>query len=70
VTSTGPFESCGITVGTRRKCQAIRFKIQDATPTNSGSFPVGTGQGPSFDMLGFTVGIKKGLGDRDVRRSG
>jgi hypothetical protein len=70
VTSIGPFESCGITVGTRRKCQAIRFKIQDATPTNSGSFPVGTGQGPSFDMLGFTVGIKKGLGDRDVRRSG
>lgn len=60
VTSIGPLEECEITIGTRRKCSAIRFKIQDATPTNPGTYPVSTGRGPSFDMLGIEIGVKRG----------
>lgn len=70
VTSIGPFEACWITIGTRRKCQAIRFKIQDATPTNPGTYPVGTGRGPSIDMLGIEVGSKKGLAVQNATHMG
>ena len=61
VTKVSLLEQFEISIGPRRKCRSIRFKIQDATPTNPGSFPVGTGQGPSFDMLGIEVGMKKGF---------
>lgn len=61
VTSIGPLESCQISIGTRRKCQSIRFKIQDATPTSPGTYPVGTGQGPSFDAIGLEVGVMSGF---------
>lgn len=61
VTSVGPLEECKVSIGTRRWCQAIRFKIQDATPTNPGTYPVGTGQGATFDTLGLEIGIERGL---------
>jgi hypothetical protein len=61
VTSIGDLEECTIAIGTRRKCQSIRFRISDATPTNPGSFPVGTGRGPSFDAMGLAVGVKRGF---------
>lgn len=70
VTSIGPLEFCSITIGTRRKCQAIRFKVQDATPTTPGTYPVGTGRGPSFDMLGIEVGIKKGIAGKSALHMG
>lgn len=61
VTSIGPLEQCSVSIGTRRRCQAIRFKITDATPTNPGAYPVGTGQGVSLDTMGLELGIEKGL---------
>lgn len=70
VTAIGPLESLEISIGTRRKCQSIRFKIQDATPTNPGTYPVGSGQGLSLDMLGIEVGMKKGFAVRSASRMG
>lgn len=70
VTSIGPLESCEISIGTRRKCQAIRFKVQDATPTNPGTYPVGTGQGPSFDTLGIEVGTMTGFARKPATKTG
>lgn len=61
VTSIGPLEECKISIGTRRWCQGIRFKIQDATPTSPGTYPVGTGQGATFDTFGIEVGVEAGL---------
>ncbi len=58
VTSVGNLEECTVTIGTRRKCGSIRFKITDATPTTG---TVGVGQGPSFDMMAIEVGNKRGL---------
>lgn len=60
VTAIGPALDAGVTIGTRRKCQAIRFKVTDATPTNPGTYPVGTGQGPSFTSMGLEVGVVPG----------
>lgn len=62
VTAVGPIETAHVSIGTRRKCRSIRFKIEDATPTDPGSYPVGTGQGFILDMMGIEVGMKKGLG--------
>lgn len=61
VTAIGPFETLDFQIGANRKCGAIRFKIQDATPSNPGTYPVGTGQGPTIDMVGFEFGMKPGL---------
>jgi len=58
VTAVGD-EVAQITIGTRRKCQVIRFRISDATPTGGGA--VGIGKGPSFDAFGVEVGIKTGF---------
>ncbi len=58
VTSVGDLEECTLTIGTRRKCGSIRFRISDATPTTG---TVGTGQGPSFDMMALETGAKRGL---------
>lgn len=57
VTTIGDLEKCAITIGTRRKCESIRFRIQDATPTTGA---VGTGQGPTFDTMGIELGLKRG----------
>jgi len=57
-TVVGDLEECTVTIGTRRKCGSIRFKVQDATPTTG---TVGTGRGPSFDMMALEVGNKRGL---------
>ncbi len=62
VTAVGPIEHGNVSIGTRRKCRSIRFKIEDATPTNPGTYPVGTGEGAILDMMGIEVGRKKGLG--------
>lgn len=70
VTAISNFLQAEITIGTRRKCQAIRFKVQDATPTNPGTYPVGTGQGPSFDMMGVQVGIKQGFAVNPATKKG
>lgn len=70
VTAIGPLEQAEITIGTRRKCQAIRFKVADATPTNPGTYPVGTGQGPSFTAVGINVGIKSGFANKPATKMG
>lgn len=58
VTTVGPLESCDVIIGTRRKCQRIRFRIQDVSP-GPGNFT--TGRGPSFSAMGLEVGAKKGF---------
>ncbi len=60
-TSIGTYEACDVSIGTYRKCASIRFWVEDATPTEPGTYPVGTGQGPSFDTMGIEVGIKRGF---------
>lgn len=40
------------------KCQAVRVKIQDATPSSGG---IGTGQGPALLGLAFAIGAKRGI---------
>lgn len=70
VTAIGPLEECTIAIGTRRKCNHIRFRITDTTPTNPGTYPVGTGQGPSFDTIGVEVGIKQGFSINPATKRG
>ncbi len=57
VTAVGD-EEASVTIGTRRKCSNIRFKIVDSTPT-AGS--AGIGRGPVWDMMGIEVGTKRGF---------
>lgn len=64
VTTVGP-EEFALTIGTKRKCNTIRFKVVDSTPT-TGS--VGTGQGPTWDMMALEVGVKKGTGNTPATR--
>ncbi|AKU97001.1 hypothetical protein AKJ09_03665 [Labilithrix luteola] len=68
VTTPGPLEGCDVSPGTRRKCQFIRFTIQDSAP--SGGLPVGTGKGPSFDSMGIEVGVKRGFGKKPATKTG
>jgi hypothetical protein len=56
VTSVGD-EECTIIIGTRRKCSHVRFKIRDGTPSAG---VLGTGRGPSWDMMALEVGMKRG----------
>lgn len=39
----------------RPEVMAVRFKMEDAAPTDTGTYPIGSGQGP--DVLGITVEI-------------
>ena len=66
-TSVGTLEDCTISVGTRRKCNAIRFRILDTAPTG---FALGTGQGPSLDMMAIEVGMKPGTGNNPATKKG
>jgi hypothetical protein len=70
VTAIGDFEELNITIGTRRKCNHIRFRISDATPTTPGTYPVGTGRGPSFDAMGIEVGMKRGFATNPATKRG
>lgn len=70
VTAIGPYEELVIGIGTRRKCNHIRFRIADATPTNPGTYPVGTGQGPTFDAIGIEVGMKQGFSNNPATKRG
>lgn len=58
VTTIGPIEHANVSIGTRRKCRSIRFKITDAAPVST----PGIGTGPIFDMMGIEVGVKRGMG--------
>lgn len=70
VTTVGPLEECSITIGTRRKCKAIRFKLNDATPTSPGTYPVGTGRGFSVNTIGLEFGVKKGFAVNPAAKKG
>lgn len=67
VTSAGSSDDPQVPIGTRRKCQQIQFTITDATPTSG---TVGTGKGPTFDMMGIEVGIKRGLSRQPATKKG
>jgi len=70
VTATGDLEECTVSIGNRRKCESIRFKIEDATPTSPGTYPVTTGQGPIFEAMALEVGAKKGLSPEPATKRG
>lgn len=70
VTATGDLEECTVSIGNRRKCESIRFKIEDATPTSPGTYPVTTGQGPIFEAMALEVGVKKGLSPQPATKRG
>jgi hypothetical protein len=59
VTAVGD-EDANVIINTRRKCNTIRFKVVDSTPTTG---TVGTGRGPSWDSMGLEVGVKRGFGN-------
>lgn len=65
VTATGP-ETFDISVGTRRKCRSIRFRLTDAAPAGSG----GTGEGLSIAILGVEVGVKRGFAKKAATKTG
>jgi len=56
VTDTGP-SAAKVSIGTRRKCRSIRFKIEETLPA-----VYGTGQGAIWSTMGIEVGVKKGPG--------
>lgn len=58
-TAIGPLEKCRSTLKTQ-KCQAVQIRIRDLTPTNPGTWPVGTGDGPMIEALALRVGAKDG----------
>ncbi len=59
VTSVAPNEELKISVGKRRKCKSIRFRIEDTAPSTAGSV-LGFGSGPSLEAMGVEVGIIPG----------
>lgn len=50
-----------VSIGTRRKCHSIRFRVYDEVPDNTTTHPVTTGKGPSFQMMGIESGLKVGV---------
>jgi hypothetical protein len=54
VTSPG-LQQARVSIGTRRKCGAIRFKIEDSEPATPG-----TGQGAKWSSMGIEVGVNTG----------
>lgn len=66
VTSVGDLIA-NVTIGNRRKCGSIRFRIRDATPTTG---TLGIGRGPAFDMMGIEVGMKRGFQAAGATRKG
>ncbi len=58
-TTVGPLEQCRVTLA-KQKCQAIKIRIQDVTPTTPGTYPVSTGDGPILEAVALRVGIKPG----------
>ncbi len=59
VTAPGPLEKCRATLA-QQKCQAVQIRIQATTPTNPGTYPIGTGDGLILEALALRVGVKEG----------
>lgn len=66
VTGAGVADSRDVSIGTRRKCHAIRFRISDAAPID---ITFGGG-GMSLAILGIEVGAKKGFAKKPKERTG
>ncbi len=58
-TTVGPKELCRTSPATQ-KCQAIKIRIQDITPTTPGTYPVSTGDGPIIEALALRVKALEG----------
>ena len=69
VTSVGPLEECRISIGTRRKCKSIRFRITDSSPLTPGTV-LGSGAGPSFESMAITAGLINRGDDTPAGRKG
>jgi hypothetical protein len=65
VTTVGPSVTANISIGTRRKCRSIRFKVYDSSPA-----VLGTGQGAKWSTMGIEVGQKRGFGRLAPRQTG
>lgn len=55
--------------GARPKCKAFRIRVTDATPTDPGTYPVGSGQGGWFSALGLEAIPLSGLARHGARSS-
>ncbi len=56
-----PTERVGSQNGANPKCKAIRIRVTDATPTDPGTYPIGTGKGGWFNAIGLELIPKPGL---------
>jgi hypothetical protein len=65
VTAPGPIETADVTIGTRRKCRSIRFKVEDA----EGGTNV-AGRSVQWSTMGIEVGVEKGFGRLAARQKG
>ncbi len=65
VTAVDDLEDWEVVIGTRRKCNAIRFRISDSTPSSGA---LGTGKGPSFDTMGLDLALKRGFGNTPANK--
>jgi hypothetical protein len=65
VTSIADNVTANVSIGTRRKCRSIRFKIVETAPAM-----LGTGQGAKWSSMGIEVGVKRGLGALAARQKG
>jgi hypothetical protein len=64
--TTSPGQAtANLSIGNRRKCRSIRFKIADTEPDT-----LGTGQGVAWSSMGIEVGVKRGLGRLAERQTG
>lgn len=65
----GPLEQFEITIGPWRRCQHIRFRVQDGAPGADPS-TYGTGQGPAFDTMGIEFRVLRGFAVNPATKKG
>lgn len=69
VAAVGPLEKVRIRLK-HQKLEAVLVRIEDRTPTDPGTYPVGTGQGAFLEGLGFIVAPKSGPARASASRRG
>lgn len=65
VTAPGPV-TANVSIGTRRKCRSIRFKIEGSSVVSEGA----SGEGVKWSSMGIEVGVMGGFGRLAERQKG
>lgn len=60
VTAPGPIENASFTMGIKRKCRTVRYRITDTAPTGFDGTQLG--QGFYLSSMGIEFGVNKGFG--------